>query len=164
MAGGSPQIWSGASYFQAAPQYKSCNFSDIVFAGREERGPPSKNDDDVTGEYFTELDEVPAKFHDPVHEKLLDLSESMFQMEEEDVLKEKKGKCRKNPCQTRVPWTDQEEEEIRRLFKRYFMKKERPKPAFCQKALNASKLAGGVIWQRSKSTLKKMVFRMIDKL
>ncbi|XP_055956953.1 uncharacterized protein LOC126821491 [Patella vulgata] len=80
---------------------------------------------------------------------------------EEDTRKSQ----RKRPCiTTKAKWSEEEEAEIRELFKKFINKKIRPTPAQCLKAIAISKEKGGVIWRRKKDVLKKKLFRIIDKL
>lgn len=75
-------------------------------------------------------------------------------------------KARKRPSQPvqKIYWSKEEEDEIYQLFKSFFDSKTRPKPCHCVKAIKKSKKNSGLIWKRKKDTLKKKVFRMIDKL
>lgn len=69
---------------------------------------------------------------------------------------------KKNSACTRQKWTEEEEEEIKRIFHKCFEEKRRPTPAQCLKAIRISKTKQGLIHLRKKSVLKKKVFRMID--
>ncbi|MCG8431125.1 MAG: hypothetical protein MJA29_08120 [Candidatus Omnitrophica bacterium] len=143
-----------------------CYFPDIVFADEgQQRQAKEKNTEDDTAHFK----QVTHESSDPMmaeFEKILDISEELYQNDDalEAQQKGAVGKKKMCPAATRVKWNQDEEDEIRRLFKRHFLKQERPKPKMCQKAIDESKKAGGVIWKRSKSTLKKKVFRMIDAL
>lgn len=82
-----------------------------------------------------------------------------------DEVEEKPKRKRKSPASTaRKTWTEEEETEIKTIFKTYFEEKRRPSPSACEKAIRKSKANKGVIQHRSKDTLKKKVFRMIDSL
>ena len=64
----------------------------------------------------------------------------------------------------RVPWTKEEVEEIRELFKHYLdltMKRKCPGMNDCMHAIHRSKASGGVLWKRNWETLKKKVSHMI---
>jgi hypothetical protein len=99
-------------------------------------------------------------------EEVLDASEDIFVNEADDIdYDEDEGKKRKKTkSTTKVKWTENEEEEIRKLFKRFFDNKRKPRPADCLKAIDKSKRSSGFICKRAKNVLKKKVFRMIEKL
>jgi hypothetical protein len=74
-------------------------------------------------------------------------------------------KPRKRPkTVTKISWTEEEEQEIKKLLQSFFEKKKRPKPVDCARAIEKSRRNNGVIWKRKKDVLKKKVFRMIDSL
>lgn len=95
-------------------------------------------------------------------EPLYNNMELNFEENEDDDLSPPK-KRKSTHCE-KVKWTENEEKEIHVLFKKYFDSKTRPKPKACQKAINLSRQNKGFIHKRSKETLKKKLFRMIDKL
>lgn len=65
-------------------------------------------------------------------------------------------KTRKKPqITTKTHWTEEEENEIRIQFKRFFDKKVRPKPSDCMKVILKSKSENGVLGKRRKDVLKK---------
>lgn len=112
------------------------------------------------------LDVPPAE--DCVDPAVLEEAEFPFEYPEldaatvENSAPTKRKRTTKNSCTTRVSWTIKEEEEIRTLFSINFDKKERPKPNKVAQVIKISKRQGGLLQHRSKSTLKKKVYRMID--
>lgn len=100
-------------------------------------------------------------------DSVMNLSEQVNNIEQEDDeldgVKSTRKRKRNVRSQPRLKWTDEEENEIRVLFKMFFDKKERPKPTRIVKAMRLSKARGGIIYKRQKDVLKKKIFRMIDK-
>ena len=95
-------------------------------------------------------------------ENVLQESENFFADYEMDEVASKRK--RKSTVQvTRQYWSKEEESEIRTLFKDFFDNHKRPKPNEIKQMMLESESRGGVICNRTKDTLKKKVFRMIDK-
>ncbi|XP_055958466.1 uncharacterized protein LOC130010539 isoform X3 [Patella vulgata] len=93
-----------------------------------------------------------------------DFDKQVFEESQMDSDCEEIKDKRKPAVSIKVKWTPEEDEEIKQLFKKCILKKKRPSPKDCQKALERSKLNGGVLWKRKKDVLKKKMFRLIDKL
>ncbi|XP_033762695.1 uncharacterized protein LOC117344151 [Pecten maximus] len=75
------------------------------------------------------------------------------------------GKCNKNAKPVnRVKWSNEEEEEIMRYFKKYFhreVNKTSPSQHDCKAAVAFSEENGGQLQKRSWETIKKKVSRML---
>ena len=94
---------------------------------------------------------------DPFYEEVAELDNGE---DDSSILMKPK---RKPPTScTKQKWTFEEEAEIKNIFKKFFEKKQRPTPNDCQQAIKYSQKKGGLICKRSKDTLKKKLFRMID--
>ncbi|KAK6191260.1 hypothetical protein SNE40_002994 [Patella caerulea] len=93
-----------------------------------------------------------------------DFDKQVFEESQMDSDCEEIKDKRKPAVSIKVKWTPEEDEEIKQLFKKCILKKKRLSPKDCQKALERSKLNGGVLWKRKKDVLKKKMFRLIDKL
>ncbi len=92
----------------------------------------------------------------------LDVAENFFQNEEKDEKKSSKPK-RKAPCDGRVPWTQEEEEELSVLFREHLKVGRLPSPEKISMAIKYSKQSSGVIHKRSLSSVKNKVIRMLRK-
>lgn len=103
----------------------------------------------------------------PVPDDLYDAAENFFDQdsEEEQLLSKKPAKVKKKTAiNTKQKWSIEEEEEIKERFKKSFRTQTRPTPSMVEKIRCLSQMAGGCIHKRSKDTLKKKIFRMVDSL
>lgn len=114
--------------------------------------------------FMQQLDDLPSA--EPVSAEVFDEAEHFFPTDEEADMSDMttKPKKRRLGPNTKRKWTDEEEREIREVFERNFRKKTRPSAKACEKAIAKSRAENGALAHRSKDTLKKKIFRMIDKL
>ena len=128
-------------------------FLDLVF-------PPS-NDDTVQlpGSRFATMASHSTD-NERIDPDVLVQAENFFEDEEQEEFAAQKRSKRPNSAGTRQKWSEAEEAEICTLFKKFFDNKTRPKPKDIVRIMGHS--SSGVLASRSKDTLKKKVFRMID--
>jgi hypothetical protein len=93
-----------------------------------------------------------------LHEDFSTLTEAL-----EEEATEKVSKAKRNSSSTRQVWSEEEENEIRKLFAEFFANRVRPKPCDVAQKMKQSCKQRGIIHNRGKDVLKKKVFRMIDK-
>ena len=107
-------------------------------------------------------------FEEPIEFVLAESNIFHDATEEEPKTKLKESKSvskRKIPkTNTKVKWTVKEEDEIKKIFAKFFSDKMRPTPGQCRRAINISKSKNGLIHKRKPDVVKKKVFRMIDAL
>ena len=101
---------------------------------------------------------------DIITETLNEAEDFFSDLGEKDDIKKKRTPRKPRNYETRCTWSQEEESEIKILFKRFFDSKLRPKPIDCLKAIKKSQANNGVICKRKKDVLKKKLFRMIDRL
>ena len=70
----------------------------------------------------------------------------------------------KKQSTSRTKFSEEEEQELQELFKKYIDKKRRPLPHIVRKKMNKSKKCGGLIHKRTISSVKNKIFRIIDNL
>ena len=95
------------------------------------------------------------------------MEESARFFDEEEKIEESSNRKtkewnKKNPAVTRQMWSEQEEDEIKSIFKKFFQNRGSPKPNCIMEGTKRSMQQNGLICKRNKETLKKKVFRMID--
>ena len=136
------------------------SFSDIVFSTNQ------APDLEPVDEHLTNVQNEERELDDNETRELLTEAETFFVEEEVDEMScmdspSSDKKKKKNSSNTRKKWSLQEEEEIKRLFKTFFVQNIRPKSHEIRKIMSRVS-AKGPLHKRSTDTLKKKIFRMLE--
>lgn len=95
-----------------------------------------------------------------VDPEVFQIAEDFFSLEETEE-RQTDVKRKFVPAQNRVKWTDNEEDEIKELFKKYFENKSKPSAKAVRLLMKKSKERNGSVHQRTVSALKNKVYRML---
>ncbi|XP_033737472.1 titin homolog [Pecten maximus] len=80
---------------------------------------------------------------------------------DEDVFEDDNVPRKKKAASTRQAWSKDEEEELRKLFKKNFDTRTYPGLKDCNRAIHNSRTSSGLIHKRNWETIKKKVIRMV---
>lgn len=125
--------------------YSGASIADILSVPEE--GTGGQDDDNSNEEVL-----------DP---EVFQIAEDFFSVEERE---ERQAKAKKKfvPAQNRVKWHEDEEVEIKELFKKCFENKKKPTAKAIRSMMKRSKEREGLVHKRTESALKNKVYRMLN--